>query len=296
MANHRLVPRKPATDITLIIPFFGKIPPWMPLFLHGCYANPEVAFLLFSDRLETGWYSNVNVVRMQLNELKGLAEEKLDMSVCLERGYKICDLRPAFGIIFEDYLDESRFWGTCDLDVLFGNIRKFITDELLDTYDVISAKREYLIGHFTLYRNRDDVNNLFKKSADYRQVFTSTQSFAFDECNFLWWKLLAGQSILDNKSAIESMSHVVKWMETAGLIRAYYDTHVIEQDKLNPKGYLEEFSSTLRWDNGRLEDSLTGREYLSFHFHFLKQQPTFAIPDWPEIPAQFWVSKAGFYN
>jgi len=233
---------------------------------------------------------------MQLCELKALAEEKLGMPIYLERGYKICDLRPAFGVIFNEYLDETRFWGTCDLDVLFGDIRKFITAELLDTYDIISAKREYLIGHFTLYRNADNVNNLFRCSADYWQVFTSPQSFAFDECNFLWWQLLAGQPILASKSAIESMSHVVKRMETAGLIKAYFNTHIVEQDKLGPDGYMEEFASTLRWDNGRLVDSITGQEYLSFHFHFMKQCPSFIIPDWSEIPALFWVSKAGFYN
>ena len=33
------------------------------------------------------------------------------------------DLRPAYGVLFEEYLDGYDFWGHCDLDVLFGRIR-----------------------------------------------------------------------------------------------------------------------------------------------------------------------------
>ena len=294
MAKPQSIRKMPKTGITLIIPFFGNPPSWMPFFLKGCYANAEVSFLIFSDCMQAGRYRNVNVINFRLEDLKNLAAKKLKMPICLESSYKICDLRPAFGIIFEDYLKDSRFWGTCDLDVLFGNIRKFITDDLLNNYDVITAKREYLIGHFTLYRNSAKVNNLFKKSADYQQVFTSPRSYAFDECNFLWWKLLAGQSIFETPSAVESMSHVVKRMEVSGSIRAYFKTHVIEQDKLDALGRLVEFPNTLLWNDGTLKDLETGNEYLSFHFHFLKKESTFSIPILRKIPSRFQVSKAGF--
>jgi hypothetical protein len=140
-------------DITFIIPYFGAIPLWMPVFLKSCHANPDFTFLILSDVMPEGRRKNVKVVRMTLAELKVLASEKLDMPVSLESPYKVCDLRPAFGLIFEDYLKTSSFWGTCDVDMILGNIRNFFPDELLRNYDVVTAKREYLIGHFTLFRN-----------------------------------------------------------------------------------------------------------------------------------------------
>ncbi|KAA6438908.1 hypothetical protein FEM33_15160 [Dyadobacter flavalbus] len=282
------------SDITFIIPFFGQAPPWMPFFIKSCHSNRDVSFLIFADCLQVGISGNVEVIRLNLADLKVLAEEKLRFRVSLDRPYKICDFRPAFGLIFADYLKGSRFWGTCDVDILLGDIRKFITEDLLSRYDVITAKREYLIGHFTLYRNTRKVNYLFKKSPHYLRVFQNSQAFAFDECNFLWWKLLAGNPIQETRSQIESMSHVVKRLAVSGYICAYFRSHVIEQDQLTSDGQLEAFTKTLIWENGRLMDARENQEYISFHFHFMKKQTIFNIPDWEEIPERFAISQAGF--
>lgn len=268
----------------------------MPVFLKSCHANPDYTFLFFSDSIPEGTRQNVKVISMTLADLKALAIARLQMPVSLENPYKICDLRPAFGIIFEEYLKTSAFWGTCDVDMVLGNIRNFFPNKLLSQYDVLTAKREYLIGHFTLFRNNRKINRLFLSSADYRQIFLSARSFAFDECNFLWWKLLAGQSILQTQSQIESMSHVVSRLAAAGQIRAYFETHVFEQDKLDARGDLEALTETLVWDEGILRDVETGREYLSFHFHFLKKEPSFTIPAWTTAPGRFYISKDGFFS
>ncbi len=282
------------SQITLIIPFFGPVPAWMPFFLKSCYANDEVSFLIFADRIQPGVRGNVRVVKTSLEALRSLAMRKLQMPVALESAYKICDLRPAFGLIFEDYLEGSSFWGTCDTDIVFGDIRRIVTDEVLSQYDVVTAKREYLVGHFTLYRNACDTNRLFLESADYREVFQNPRSYAFDECNFLWWKLLAGEDILHTPSRVESMSHVVKKLEARGQIRAYFESHVIEQDRLMADGSLEELSNRLSWKHGVLYDEDDQREYLSFHFHFLKKDPAFIIPSWKKIPDRFGISRTGF--
>ncbi|GGC05551.1 hypothetical protein GCM10011325_35540 [Dyadobacter sediminis] len=280
--------------ITLIIPFFGPVPAWQPFFLKSCYANNDVSFLIFADHICPGIDRNVRVVQTNLEELRIRAMRKLQMNVSLESAYKICDFRPAFGLIFEEYLKDSWFWGTCDTDIVFGNIRKIVTDEVLANYDIITAKREYLVGHFTLYRNAAITNRLFLESADYREVFQSPRSYAFDECNFLWWKLLSGGDILSTPSRIESMSHVVKRLTAKGRIRAYFESHVIEQDKLLANGSLEELSNRLFWDNGVLYDQDDKTEYLSFHFHFLKKDPAFIIPFWKEVPNEFHISQNGF--
>ena len=45
-----------------------------------------------------------------------------------------------------------------------------MTDELLNEYDIISARYDYLTGCFALYRNNPFMRELFKQSRDNRKV------------------------------------------------------------------------------------------------------------------------------
>ena len=40
--------------------------------------------------------------------------------------YKLCDYKPVYGLIFDEDLQDYDFWGHCDVDLIFGDIRKFI--------------------------------------------------------------------------------------------------------------------------------------------------------------------------
>jgi hypothetical protein len=82
----------------------------------------------------------------------------------------------------QDYIKEYDFWGHCDIDLIFGNIRTFITDEILENNFKILEH-----GHFTLYRNDKKTNTLFMQGNgygdyEYKKVYTSDDSLYFDEC------------------------------------------------------------------------------------------------------------------
>lgn len=100
--------------------------------------------------------------------------------IAVPQPYKLCDFRPAYGYIFAEYLTQYDFWGHCDNDVIFGNIRKFITDDILDNYERILIR-----GHFTLYKNTPGVNNFYLKTISgipgYREVFSTPKNYCFDE-------------------------------------------------------------------------------------------------------------------
>src|SRR5262249_25313434 len=84
-----------------------------------------------------------------------------------------------FGVIFQDDIAGARFWGHCDMDVIFGDVRKFVTEELLTEYTKL-----FIHGHFSLYRNCEAANQYFTLKAPgitYTDVFTSEKAFAFDE-------------------------------------------------------------------------------------------------------------------
>ena len=113
----------------------------------------------------------------KVKEIKKRTQTLFDFPICIPFIYKLCDFKVAYGEIFSDWLREYDFWGYCDNDLVFGNIRKFITDEILETHDRILAR-----GHFSLYRNSKNVNEMYKKaSPSYRTVFSTESIWAFDE-------------------------------------------------------------------------------------------------------------------
>lgn len=84
---------------------------------------------------------------------------------------KVWDYRGLLGYLYQDHLQNYEFWGTVDLDVVFGNVDKFFPDDLLNRYDIISNHNTYVCGFFSLYRNVPEVNTLFKKT-DYEKFLT----------------------------------------------------------------------------------------------------------------------------
>ena len=157
--------------ILIIIPYFGTWPLWIKYFLQSCAYNSSIHWLLYTDCTKPTHYpNNIRFESKNLDDFNTLASEKLDFGIEINYPYKICDLKPAFGQIFSDYLDDYDFWGYADLDLIFGNISSFLTDDLLEMYDVISVRENYLAGHFTLYRNTGIINDLYTKSNKYKQI------------------------------------------------------------------------------------------------------------------------------
>ncbi|HEU4470394.1 MAG TPA: DUF6625 family protein [Flavisolibacter sp.] len=228
--------------IAVISCFFGDLPWYADYYFHSCGFNPSVDFFLITDA-DPGIKlpGNVHIVQTTMDAIQQKASKKLGFEVSLAYAYKLCDLKPAYGLIFSDLLEGFDFWGHGDIDVIYGNIRGFMTRRLLQRYDVISVRPEYISGCFTLFRNNASISSLFMESKDYRKVFTETRHFCFDECNFLFNQLQQGVAIKELTSNIESMTHVVMRLAEEGRLRAYFDLHIIEG---NP--------GRLRWQKGRL--------------------------------------------
>ncbi|SDN05501.1 hypothetical protein SAMN05443253_107298 [Bacillus sp. OK048] len=152
-----------------------------PVFLKTCEWNKEFNWLLFTDNKETYNYpDNVKVVEMTFEEMKSILKRKFDFQISLEEPHKLCDYKPAYGYIFEDYLSEYKFWGHCDIDTIMGNLSRFITDELLDKYDKL-----FCLGHMVLYRNTLQNNRVFmsdfRGKSLYRDSFSDSKTTVFDE-------------------------------------------------------------------------------------------------------------------
>lgn len=105
----------------------------------------------------------------------------LGMQVWLEKPYKLCDFRPLYGEIFSNYVDGYDFWGYCDCDLIFGDIRKFLTEELLSTKDYLLG-----MGHFHIQSVVMISLSMFGKlHVAYGEIFNGKKSFKVLKMNGL---------------------------------------------------------------------------------------------------------------
>lgn len=167
--------------ICIILTYFGNWPTWFPAFLLSCEKNEKNDWLIFTDcGIPDVAFSNIKFIRFTLAQLNTLASEKLGIRIKKGR-YSQVDLHPAAGMIFEDYLAGYDFWGHCDIDVIWGDIRTFITAQILDRYDIISSRKNRLAGHFTLWKNNQRINTLFRTVPNYQAAFANPDYSKFDE-------------------------------------------------------------------------------------------------------------------
>lgn len=137
--------------------YFGRLPNMFGIWKKTCEKNSEFDFLIFTDQKVDSDEENIHVYNCSLSDVKKLAEIKLNIEkISLNTAYKLCDYKPMYGLIFADYLEKYDFWGMCDIDMVFGDLGKFITEEVLSRYEKI-----YQLGHLTLYRNNNVVNKRF---------------------------------------------------------------------------------------------------------------------------------------
>lgn len=164
-----------------IIVYFGKFPNYFQLFLNSCRENKEFNWLIFTDD-DTKFEYPLNVTKfsMQMSDLKIIISEKFDFSIKINDPHKLCDLKPAYGYIFEEYIKKYDFWGHCDVDLVFGRLSNFITDDLLDKYDKL-----FCLGHCILYKNNFTNNRVFMKPVNgeywYKESFSNEKTTIFDE-------------------------------------------------------------------------------------------------------------------
>jgi len=180
-----MVDQNEMNRIALIAVYFGKLPVWINFFIETCKYNPTIDWIIFIDDVfPDNIARNVRFIKTTMDDISQLFSEILELNIIIKRPYKLCDFRPAYGLCFGEYLKDYDFWGHIDLDVLYGDIREFITKNILKTKDIISADSRRICGPFSLYKNCNDINNLFKKNPEFTSIFLSNKHEAFDEIGF----------------------------------------------------------------------------------------------------------------
>lgn len=168
-------------SIVFIIPYFGHFNNYFEIWLNSCAHNPTIDWLIFTDcKDEHNYPKNVKVVYTTFAEIRARFQSFYDFPISLEKPYKLCDFKPAYGEVFYEYIKDYDFWGYCDTDLVWGDIRKFITKEILEQYDKIGCQ-----GHCCILKNTDKMRKFYRYESNdhitFKEAFSSKLSYRFDE-------------------------------------------------------------------------------------------------------------------
>ncbi|PTB96664.1 hypothetical protein C9994_06405 [Marivirga lumbricoides] len=276
----------------IIIPYFGSFPLYFNLFIHSLKSNPNLNVKLFTD-FDVDDYLKINVpnlevVKFTLDDFNFLASNKLDLNIALTNPYKLCEFKPAYGHIFEDYIVDFKFWGFGDLDLIYGNTKNYLTSDLLGNYDIISFRKEYVSGSLCILRNIEKINKLYKQSKSYKLVFTDLSKFySFAECNHKWRELkIKGNSVFNVSSEIEHFTFIIKDAERKDQLKSLFHSPIKESIPKN---------DFIIYSNSQIIDN-RNNEYLLYHYVTEKRKPYFTYWKDSFVPEKLFIDDTGFYD
>jgi hypothetical protein len=184
-AAARLKPSDKLPSIIIIIPYFGKFPPWINFLIESIRWNPDIRWVVFTDcDLPENSAPNLEFQRISFEGYKQKVSNKLQLRFNPKNPYKLCDVRPALSYIHSDLCEEYDFVGFGDLDVIYGSIRSVYTNELLNTHEFLSAHRDHISGHFFLMRNTKRLSRLFQKIPKWEDDIVREIYCHLDEAGF----------------------------------------------------------------------------------------------------------------
>lgn len=167
-------------SIVLFLVYYGTLPNYFNLWLKAAEFNTTVDFCIISDCVSKKYVipKNVRVLDLSFAKFKEQVQSKFDFQISIENYARISQFRPALGYIFPEEICRYDYWGYIECDLIFGDIRKFLTDHLLNQYE-----KFFKLGHFQVFRNNSKMNTLFMKKSikalNYK--FTFSQNVAFFE-------------------------------------------------------------------------------------------------------------------
>jgi hypothetical protein len=169
-------------SILLFIPHFGSFPEWIELFFETARRNTAIDFLVFTDcEAEAFSAPNIKIRRTSFEDYVQRARSWLGLPFDPPDPYKLCDLRPMFGALHEEEFSGYDFYGWCDTDLLFGDIRSFYTNEVLARYDVLSTHADRISGHFALFRNTQQNRSRYRRIYRWQQHLLESEFVGLDE-------------------------------------------------------------------------------------------------------------------
>lgn len=173
-------------QIALLLPYFGKFPSYFQLWLDSAELNKDsIDYILITDQNMDEYRipDNIFIVKHSFEEIRYFISSQYKFKISLDRPYKLCDYRPAYGELFKKLFHGYKYWGFCDPDIVWGNVSFFLKKYKFfeKDYDKFGC-----LGHFQILKNNERVISAYRnhdseKMRNYRYVFSQPYTFDFDE-------------------------------------------------------------------------------------------------------------------
>lgn len=250
------------SKICIVIPYFGKWPFWLNFFLASCRENPTVNWLIYTDcGIPESVPNNVKLVEMTYRKYCVLVSKRLGVIFEPANPYKLCDIKPALGLIHEEELSGYDFWAFGDLDLVYGNLRKYFTEQRLNEKKVFSTHRTRISGHLCLLKNNSELRNAFKKIIDWERKFIHEQHLALDEKDF-------SRIFLRNKNSPNWVKKLAALRDPWLSIAEFNEAYTTPNGRIPWLDGTYNFPMSWQWKSGEL--NVNGFETICFpYFHFL---------------------------
>ncbi|MAM28746.1 MAG: hypothetical protein CMC13_06955 [Flavobacteriaceae bacterium] len=262
-------------SIVLIVPYLGKWPLWFDAHLVSIARNPTINWLFITDcKIPDHYPENVRFIHTTSEALNFKINECLNIQVPLSPR-KLCDIRPAYGKVFQEYILDYDFWGFCDVDIIWGNIRKFLTKEMLLENDIISSRKNTLSGHFTVLRNSLEVNSLYMSIPNYLEMLSIEPLMRIDE---------------------EAFTLHLKNLETQSKFKIWWEAYLM--NNVDGKAHQEYYLDKWLWKEGKmleLKDGPPIDEVMYLHFINWKRTMKYCEVNYKDNPKQFYISYSGIH-
>lgn len=198
-----------SNKICLLSPYYGTFPNYFHIWIESAAKNTNIDFYIISDsEFNYQLYNNIFLIKRPLTAIKNKIEQITGFQIHLEKPYKLCDYRPAYGLIFDDIIANYDYWGWCDPDIIWGNLNILLTNDILNNFDVIGG-----CGQLTIMKNTYDLNHYFFyqnkniQSFSFLEACKTKRNLIFDE-----W----GASEIRRKLNIKTTS-LYEWLFTKAL-------------------------------------------------------------------------------
>lgn len=266
-------------SVAIVNTFFGSPPPWLPAFFRSCQTNTDVQWLIYAD-FDVPTPPNVTIRRTDLREFNARASAVVGTTITIDPALvrKICDFKPLYGLMFAEDLRAFDWWAYSDLDVIWGDVRSFVTDDLLHTHIVVSPRQRKLGGHGTFWRNTEANNRTFEIVPDVMTHLTNPHYVRVDE-NILTNCLRE----LIAKSSFKARPKI--FWEQEMTITAQYQKDLLAGDR----------DWKMTWRDGRAYDA-EGREVMYLHFHKLVSCLKSIDFSFGDEPREFALTKTGIVS
>ncbi len=256
-------------NICLITCYMGPLPNYFGYYVASCKKNPTIDFIVINDSIFESYIDkNISFIKMNLEELNHYSSHQLNTTIKLANAWKINELKPLFGNILKEHIAGYDFWGWCDLDIIWGNLRHFLNESVLSEFDAFTTKEFWSAGHFTLFKNNELCNNLYKRYPEIIALLNDPTYFAFEECCHRWNGKIFSFESLQKQGLPISMFDIIKNAESNGELKAHFKDIIREHPQ----------HINYTYKNGILTDLIDHKEFMYYHLITVKKIWRFYIP------------------